>query len=137
MAAQPDIRIDVRNEDEVAGAFKALEKQLRKDLMDDLKGTVRSTVVETAKDLVSVKTGRVQKSIGIGRTNFRTIEVRSRAVNKRDGYLYPVVLEYGKRQGGVIGPRAFLHPAAEQHQGKIEDELEDKIDQYAKRHDLL
>lgn len=126
------------NADEVAEAFKQLSKDMRKELIGDIKG-VAENVVSDARSIALSRmrqdTGDLVKKIRVGRSSLKMVEVQARALHR--GYPYPVVMEYGGRSGGSIGPRAFLTPAAERNRERVKEAISDAADKYAKRRDLL
>ncbi len=132
-------QITAVNAGEIADAFRELSKQLRKDLIGDIKDVAENVVADARSNALSrmvQRTGDLVKKLRVGRTTLKSVEVQDRALHR--GYPYPVVMEYGGRSGGSrIGPRAFLTPAAERNRGRVEDAINDALDKYAKRRDLL
>lgn len=131
-------KVTAVNGDEVADAFKQLSKDMRKELIGEIKG-VAERVVTDARSIALSKmeqhTGALVRGIRVGRASLKSVEVQSRA--KHRGYPYPVVMEYGGRSGGGVGPRASLTPAAQRNEDRVRDAIGDAADKFANRRELL
>lgn len=141
MAAPAQLDVRAENDAEIARAFKEVEKQVKKDLIATDVKPVAQKVADLAKELAStkmqVRSGKLVASIKVGASSFKSVSIRAGAKSKTSGVSYPAIHEFGGRGSGTSGPRAFLTPAAERYEDDVKDAMEQALDKYARRADLL
>jgi hypothetical protein len=115
--------------------LRAVDRGLPNELKRELRDAVEPTVT-LAKVLAPVgKTRRLRNSIRAYPAQ-KAIAVRATARNRRDGFLYPAVYEYGGRRGRAAGPRAYLNPALDRTENQVVDRVARGLGDFMARHGL-
>lgn len=136
--------ISVTGLKEIDKVLRGLPVQLQDRVLKTAHADAAKPLISAAKSIVHVKTGNLQKSIGVVRTSLKKtgevglVQVGPRRGGGNKGY-HAHLIEYGKtnRDGTRSRKFPFMEPAFNQTQrqveGNIAESLGKKLNQFMKR----
>lgn len=116
----PNFDIRLLGDEELTRNLKRLDHEIQKKIAKRALREGAKPMLETAKSLVPVRTGRLRDSLKIksytaSRGGYITADVKpgkreELGISKDDKHYYPSVLEFGDKRRG-IQPKPYLRPA--------------------------
>jgi HK97 gp10 family phage protein len=122
--------ISLTGKKEIDAALRGLPLQLQDSVLKNAHSDAAKPLIQTAKNIVPVKTGNLKNSIGVERLSIKktneagVISVGPRRKGGNKGF-HAHLIEYGKknRDGSMSKKTPFMEPAFNQTKGEVEKRI--------------